>query len=324
MSLMLPRLLDDLLGKVNRSGLIKFPGSDAAIPEFVDLVRKAEKFSFGTLPLVQDTDLKNSIGGRALWVQPQITKVEHEAWDEGLIPLPGPVCWFEYLLGDEPSGMLVLKTEQDIKVQRTDYNPKTGSGVFTGCWVEKAPVEPGTALQYKDDTPAPYFQRGEGLYQVTGPQKAIDFSRLAKEQGKDVLNLASDHYLTMYLTLMLYSSTTEFKQEDAPAKLNKARVRSGHEPLPPHRIVTIVPGRYVERKDAQGGTHASPRLHWRRSHKRHFDRQTGNAKWLSNEVYKGQTGWYVTIVPRCLVGLAELGEVSHEYRVQQPEKDPVE
>jgi hypothetical protein len=318
MSLMLPRLIDDLLGRVNRSQLIKLPGSELMIPEFVALARKAEKFSFGEIPLELDPDPAHAINGRPIWIQPMITKVEHEAWDEGLIPLPAPVCWFEFILGGEPSGMLVLKTHRDIKVQRVDYEPKKGTGVFTGVWVERSEAELDKELRLNTSNGASYFQRGDQIYRASGPQKALDFIALAKSKGTKVLNLAADHYLTMYLTLMLYSSTTEFQQQEAPAKLNKARVKSGHEPLPPHRIVTIVPGRYLERKEAQGGTHASPRLHWRRSHKRHFDHQTGNARWLGNEVYKGQTGWYVTIVPRCLVGLAELGEVSHEYRIQHP------
>ena len=37
---------------------------------------------------------------------------------------------------------------------------------------------------------------------------------------------------------------------------------------------------------------------------------------LGSEAYKGTVGWWISIIPRFLVGHAELDELSHEYRVQ--------
>lgn len=68
----------------------------------------------------------------------------------------------------------------------------------------------------------------------------------------------------------------------------------------------------VLRSEDAGGTHRSPRLHWRRSHLRHYDHNTPRAQWAPTKVHGGKTGWWIAAIPRMLVGKAELGEVSHE------------
>lgn len=124
--------------------------------------------------------------------------------------------------------------------------------------------------------------------------KAISASKDASWLNDDAYNA----YLAVYLTLMLNSKSTDIVREAAPAKLNKIRERKGQTPLYDHTVVTIVPNRYVDRGEGQGGTHATPRLHWRRTHKRHFAEKTGNAKWMATEMHKGTMGWWVTRPPQ--------------------------
>jgi hypothetical protein len=122
-------------------------------------------------------------------------------------------------------------------------------------------------------------------------------------------SIAADVMLSIYLCLMINSKTTELRLEKAPPKLNAARVKTGKAPLHDHSVVSIVPVRYI--RDSEGEAKAmrrSPRLHWRRSHLRRIDHQTPKAKQLSN----GQWGILIT---RFLVGAADKGAISHEYRV---------
>lgn len=309
--MMLPKLIDDLEGRVKRSSLIKLPGSETMVPDFVSLAKKAEKFQFGEIPLEEHpTEL---LMGRPTWSTPEITTVEHEAWDQGLIPLPAPLCWYEYRLGREPSGFLVIGEPGNITIQRADYNPETG-GVFTGVFVNAN--REGLRKHFENPKCESY-----GEYTVRAPKETLAWIDEMRHRGaQKVLNFAADHYLAMYLTLMLSSLTTEVvKSEPAPPKLNKAREKRGDCPLLDHHIVTLVPGRFLERGPGQGGgTHASPRLHWRRSHKRHLEKEptAGRAVWMPNEVHRGKAGWWVTLIARQLVGVAERGTVTHEYNVK--------
>jgi len=309
MSLILPRLIDDLEGRIPRSSMIIIPGTTAEQKrEFCALARQAEKFNFGNLPLEENPD--NIIMGRPTWRIPTLTDVEIDAWYSGLIPLPAPVCWLEYCLGSSTSGILVRGESGKIQTMRVDYT-KSGGQVFPGIW----------ATEYKNGEERTILYAGvrtaTRTYTAIGNDEQIEWLREfhRRDDSTGVLNLAQDNYLAMYLILMISSLSTEITREHIPEKLNRARVKSGHEPLPNHYVVNIVPGRFIQRREGKGSTHASPRLHWRRSHLRHFEHQTGNAKWLASENYRGTTGWWVTMIPRCLVGVAELGEVTHEYKV---------
>lgn len=75
--------------------------------------------------------------------------------------------------------------------------------------------------------------------------------------------------------------------------------------LPSHTTVTIVPQRFIdEAREADGtkGTHASPRIHWRRSHVRTYNRGLPNERKI--------------VIARQIVGRRELGEVTHDYVVR--------
>lgn len=180
-------------------------------------------------------------------------------------------------------------------MERIDYNPRSRFGAISGC-----------GITYNCTTNE-YHLIGHG---------AVKTADQAQHWARE-LHLDADADLAIYMTMMLSSRTTEVRYEAPPEKLNRARMKRGNTPLPAHRIVTIVPGKYIDQGDAQGGTHRSPRLHWRRSHRRHYPNRVPSAVWLDSEQHKGVTGWWVGIIARQLVGLAKDGEVSHEYFVRE-------
>jgi hypothetical protein len=95
----------------------------------------------------------------------------------------------------------------------------------------------------------------------------------------------------------LSSRGPEVRTQPAPAKLNRQRARRGKLPIFEYHIVDI-PRWAREKAEAQGGTHASPRLHWRRGHVR---RLAAERK---------------TLVRACLVGAAENGFINKDYAVR--------
>lgn len=80
-----------------------------------------------------------------------------------------------------------------------------------------------------------------------------------------------------------------------PPKLNEARARKGEPPVRDYHIIRLR-GRLTGRADSFGGTHRSPRLHFRRGHWRHLATHTVWVKW-------------------CLVGDPDLGFIEKDYRL---------
>lgn len=141
------------------------------------------------------------------------------------------------------------------------------------------------------------LDRKQVFNQVELSGNKLLLNRMAGSKDFMENHLAVSGPLAVYLTLMLNSKSSEVTTSPAPKALNAARTKRGHTPLADHRIVTIVPKNYSHVKGADGIDRRSPRLHWRRSHLR-----------------KLPTGKSI-VIARMLVGKAELGEVSHEYRI---------
>lgn len=301
--LMLPHLIDDLEGRVSRSVLKMLPGTgEKEVNTFLKAAKQAECFYFGDIPL--EAHPIEKLHGRSTWIQPEVTKIEQEAWEQNLIPVPAPICWYEYKLGGCRTGLLLIGEPGNIQISRVDYD-RGVRGVFFGVWI--------------------YANWENGEYQAVARGNSEQLKHLKVMQKH--MNMAADYYLAVYLTLMLCSQTTEIRREFAPVKLNKARIKRGNFPLPDHRVVILVPDKWKIQKQSQGGTHRSPVLHWRRSHKRHFEKEpiAGRSVWMPNEIWHDKTGWWVTMIPRYLVGVADPNrDYSHEYRVVLPKKESVD
>ena len=293
------KIIDALSGAVKRPGLMRLPGLDQQhCRRAAEMITRAQKFDFGDLILERLPEID---GG---WKSPKLTEDEKGFWREGLIPLPYPVCWYEFTLGGCRSGILVYEDAAGLwHDERIDYLPDCV--LFTGCVTT---ADPRNA--YEPDGRMTLTIGGNTVF---AHELAVNDNRALRS------NIGISMPMVIYFTLMLNSRTTE--QEPAHigliyAKLNKARAKRGHAPLQEHTIVHIVPQRFRETTDGQGHTHASPRLHWRRSHTRCYDRHTLSSKWAPEWEHEGRKGWWVAVIPRALVGKAELGEVSHEYRVE--------
>lgn len=89
---------------------------------------------------------------------------------------------------------------------------------------------------------------------------------------------AASNLTSAVLTCLMILSTDGVGQETVtpPEKLNRARVKSGKKPIPPHRrvlsgpYVTALMAKQGGRSEGKGGTHASPIPHLRRGHMRTY------------------------------------------------------
>ncbi len=328
-------ILDAIDGKSPRHTFIPSEGTE---PDLVRTLRDgiacAEKFDFGSLLLEKAADTLDQASNRRLlmdgWTPeqwkiferitvpsardnpaftddviklsrnlfrlPDLTMEEKQFWIDGYIPLPAEVVWFEFILGEKRTGLLVTMDhdEADPTWAVMQVEPDGDSFRFDG--VVQA-IRPKRCLAWQDSW-----------------QMMTSGNPLLK--GKHPEYSAGLVMLSIYLTLMLNSRSTERERVDAPAKLNKQRARRGYAPLPAHTIVRIVPPRWLKQAESDGlSERRSPRLHWRRTHLRHFDHETAGARWKADEVWKGRTGWYVTLIPRFMVARANPETVTHEYKV---------
>lgn len=110
---------------------------------------------------------------------------------------------------------------------------------------------------------------------------------------------ALQYSISLALFMSTKHATAERVAGPSPAAAKK-REDAGRAALFEHHVVTIAPADRI-RADL-GGTHASPRLHWRRGHLRNL-----------------QSGRPVAVKP-ALVGLADKGFVSKDYAVPPPDK----
>ena len=261
------KVIDALLGKDKKHTLMPLVGiTPERCVSTAKMIQHAEKFDFGDLMFETD-----ELG----WKLPALTSDEKEFWRDGLIPLPAAVCWYEFVIGNSRSGLLITEASPYWYIERLDVN---GNEILFDAVV--------VTLDRKQ-----IFDQVE----LSGNKPLLDRMKGSKDFMEN--HLAVSGPLAVYLTLMLNSKSSEVVDVPAPRELNVARKKRGHTPLAAHRIVTIVPKHYSYVKGADGIDRRSPRLHWRRSHLRHLP--SGKA----------------IVIARMLVGKAELGEVSHEYRI---------
>lgn len=298
MTLVAHHIIDVLRGKIKRPQLFDLTKTGGKyVADMAKLIEGAHKFDFGELIL----EVKENIPSGPVYALPALTADEMGFWRDGLIPLPFETCWFEFTLNGFRSGFLVQEVGTRWTVSRVDWLPDEVLVDGIQTTVDRAYASEDFAIMITGNT---------RLYHQLHEHSDTKFSATAN-------SIASSPPLVVYFALMLNSKTTEAVKAPAPAAgLNRSRVRRGRAPLQEHSIITIVPARFrtQERADGKG---APRRLHWRRSHVRHYDRHTPASRWSPNLEHAGKKGWWVAVIPRMLVGHADLGEVSHEYRVAQ-------
>jgi hypothetical protein len=89
--------------------------------------------------------------------------------------------------------------------------------------------------------------------------------------------------------------------------LNKIRKAAGKAPQFEHKIVVVDPDRIIRESSGDGGTHASPRWHWRRGHvRREHDHTLPSGKVIRMPA---------STIPACAVGDPMAGLITHDYKV---------
>jgi len=261
------KFIDVLRGAIKEPRLELFGGSTfKKAREFAELINDAEKFDFGALAL-EPSDTPN------FWIIPELTQDEQEAYNEGLIVLPAPLCWFEFSIDGKVSGVLI---REDWTCTRIDWPEGDEPLVF-------------------DDSTSRIEQHNTDKFHM---HIVLEAPREVIENPKFREGLTNMPLLIVYLALMIGSRTTELTEFVPPPRLNRARAKRGRTELASHRVVRIVPEKYLRARRAESGmTRLPPRLHYRRSHIRTL-----------------QSGRRI-LIPRFLVGRKSEAEVSHEYRI---------
>jgi hypothetical protein len=305
MTLVAHKVIDALLDFSGGSHCMPIRGIEEFRRPAATAIKSAEKFDFGYLNLERDKENPTS------YKLPELSDEELMFWAEGLLPLPAPWCWYEYQLSAGcRTGLLIRQIDQPKppmdgptvwEIRLTDYFTENGMVMFSGLHVsvKVSALQQLLGLNLGGNPVLLRVVESRPGELFGGPKTDAD---VAEVQRVYVKSLRASVHIAIYLTLMLNSRTTEIRREVPPPKLNKARIKRGATPLAEHHVVTIVPLRFRSETDPETGIERrSPRLHWRRSHVR--------------TIYKGTPGERRIVIARMLVGRADLGEVSHEYRV---------
>ena len=287
------KVIDALLNRGNRYKLFPVAGvTEKQRRDVAACIDAAQKFDFGDLML-------ETTGEAGHWFLPKLSSDELQFWQQGLIPLPFKLCWYEFVINNCRSGMLVMQDAGEAKA---------------GTYIHRADFVLGDKIMFDGVLLGIESADSEGLRcSLSGNATAIEGLKRTGELNEAVV---MNGPLAIYLTMMLNSRTTEIETVEPPKFLNRKKIKRGVTPLPAHRVVHIVPAKFREQAEREAvAERRLPRLHWRRSHLRHFDHQTGNSKYMPDLTYKGTQGWWVTVISRMLVGSPELGELTHEYKL---------
>ena len=177
------------------------------------------------------------------WRLPGLSHDELKYWGQGLFPLPFQACWYEFVINNCRSGLLIV---QDM----ADKPP--GTYLYRLDFVEGDIVLFDGVLLYIGSVVE------DGLrYSLSGNTYMIDS---LKAQGKLWVNVIMNGPLAIYLTMMLNSRTTEIETVEPPKFLNRKKVKRGVTPLPYASGRAYRPGQVPGASGARGhgGAATSP------------------------------------------------------------------
>jgi len=180
--------------------------------------------------------------------------------DEGLLDLPYSQCYFEYDCGGYASGV---------------YAEKVSSGsVLMSAHQSLDMKDAGGTIAWKTSGAVVMWDPANNTHSIGYTDKNTrDF------MGEDTPDGLKDGALNVirmvYAFIVLINSPAVMtEKEDAPAKLNKRREAKGKTPLYSHHVVKIGAVSHTGGLVKHGGSHASPRQHWRRGHVRTLNRDS--------------------------------------------------
>lgn len=268
-------------GKVITTSLL---ANEKDIQRFRGLIKQAEKFVFA------DKELEDA----------KVTREEMEWIVSGLIPLPAPVCWFEINIQGRDTGFLLYEQEGKLIVDSIDRRK------------DKVMIYANTQVSVALDGTVDHLD-------VNVPNRLSQDKQLDMDGYIEASVLETG--MAYYLLLMINSRSTEVTVSKPTSRVKtKMAVSRGKSPPFNHRTVVIQPKQYYTTMDSVSDPHDPVvnhrRLHWVRSHIRHYETATPHSKWMEGVEYKGKKGWWVCVIPRCLKGKADLGKLTHDYFVK--------
>jgi hypothetical protein len=204
-----------------------------------------------------------------------LTAIDQNA--DGQLHLPFEGCLFDFGLNDHGERMLILAGEGDHDLAFSLFFLEGGEwGTYPYVLMVRKGEAADTCIYFR-----PLF---EGFPLAAEPSD--ENPTLEWLSAKSLAALA-----------MMDSESVKLEAVTAPKFINAKRAAKGKPPLSDYTLVTIDMDRVRQDTERLGGTHASPRLHWRRGHRRHLP--DGKATW----------------VRACLVGDPFAGTVSHDYQL---------
>ena len=246
-----------------------------------------------------------------------------EAYLEGFLRLPAPLCVFEHQNGDQELGLKAdiisfYATPQGLD-QFKDALPNAMKEFGQTHWLDDRSIIGTWLLRTNYPTtlngnghPILYI-KGDEHWSFAGAFSQINFEdskRLRARSGQflqvtddfngDPESIADLVYGPLFVFLArLNARGMERQIIHAPERLNKSRIKKGVAPYVSYTKVSVNPyhqtlGHSGPRSDKE---YTPKRYHFRRGHVRHF--QNGQKTWVTP----------------CFVGTPELGSVEHTYQV---------
>lgn len=204
--------------------------------------------------------------------------------DNNLLRCPFPVVWLEHTWPGSWMSYGVLVQEASFEKPADAFS----SRVF--IWNSELRIWADSQMVLataKDDMNA---------FKAFSAYGHLDFKSLSLENKEWVHGMTETACGFVYSALGLLMMGADQELIAPPEKINAKRVKRGKLPLFGYSKVTVDMGGRAPKGDHQGGTHASPRKHWRRGH----IRRLGSSK----EIF----------IQPMIVG--SHGFVDHEYRVK--------
>jgi len=222
------------------------------------------------------------------------------------VRLPFPVCWFEF--GGETA---VLASETHIYIPNDlqadlDEHPAGDPDVIVVEILEFSGwSQPSDYLgDWDSDGPVGDFSNGFDMtYDPSGEREdGPPFFEVINGDSDDLpLEMGAEHIIGA-LTLLNEKLVSAIIVPDPAVQLSRARARRGRLPVSSERrILQINAPAILRAVNRTGGSHASPRLHWRRGHWRTYGR--------------GRDAERQTWINRCLAGNPDIGMISKDYRL---------
>lgn len=295
-------------------------GSGIAFVNFlIENITKAIKFEFNNVPFkFKMVNRKDRLTGiekeQVMTFMPKLEENESSWFSRGLIPLGAPVVWYEY---KQPSNegskdistvcLLIIETKPcnwdtyqfSIHEGRMTIGNLFHSWDFEGNELKQR----YKTVEVPNDFPITNYNT-PNWYENGGN------TSLTKEEYCDAV--ASRSALFTYLTLMINSRSTVVEQIKEPSKLNKKRLRNDKTPIDEYKRVILISKKVIS-VTGEGGT--VMKLHYCRSHIRHYENKTPNSTWVPDMTYNEITGWWIVIIPGHFKGVADHGTITHDYTV---------